>query len=346
MPKVAVVILNYNGKRFLEQFLPNVLENTNRELAEIIVADNASTDDSVAFMQSHYPDIRLIENESNGGFATGYNLALRQIEAKYFVLLNSDIEVAPHWIEPIVEMMDADESIAACQPKILSYHDKTKFEYAGSCGGFIDKYGYPFCRGRIFQNLETDKGQYDTPMEVFWATGACMFVRADLFLKHGGLDDSFFAHMEEIDFCWRMKNLGYSVFCCPQSKVYHIGGGTLPKNSPHKTYLNFRNNLSLLVKNLPDNKMHRVIIYRIFLDWIAAFKFLFEGCVGDFKAVFQAHIDFYRRLGALREKRSQLQHHQVSCIYQRNIVFDGMLFGKKKFSDLKPNRFSGFSDKR
>ena len=345
MPKVAVVILNYNGKRFLEQFLPNVLENTNRELAEIIVADNASTDDSVAFMRSHYPDIRLIENESNGGFATGYNLALRQIEAKYFVLLNSDIEVAPHWIEPIVEMMDADESIAACQPKILSYHDKTKFEYAGSCGGFIDKYGYPFCRGRIFQNLETDECQYDTPMEVFWATGACMFVRAELFLKHGGLDDSFFAHMEEIDFCWRMKNLGYSVFCCPQSKVYHIGGGTLPKNSPHKTYLNFRNNLSLLVKNLPDNKMHRVIIYRIFLDWIAAFKFLFEGCVGDFKAVFQAHIDFYRRLGALREKRSQLQHHQVSCIYQRNIVFDGMLFGKKKFSDLKPNRFSGFDGK-
>lgn len=346
MPKVAVVILNYNGKQFLEQFLPNVLENTNQELAEIIVADNASTDDSVSFMQSHYPDIRLIENESNGGFATGYNLALRQIDAKYFVLLNSDIEVAPHWLEPIVEMMDTDESIAACQPKILSFYDKTKFEYAGSCGGFIDKYGYPFCRGRIFQNLETDEGQYDTPLEVFWATGACMFVRAELFLKHGGLDDSFFAHMEEIDFCWRMKNLGYKIFCCPQSKVYHIGGGTLPKNSPHKTYLNFRNNLSLLVKNLPDNKIHRVIIYRIFLDWIAAFKFLFEGCVGDFKAVFQAHIDFYKRLVALREKRSKLQHHQVSCIYQRNIVFDGLLFGKRKFSDLKPNRFSGFSDKR
>ena len=346
MPKIAVVILNYNGKRFLEQFLPNVLENTNRELAEIIVADNASTDDSVSFMQSHYPDIQLIENESNGGFATGYNLALRQIEAKYFVLLNSDIEVAPHWIEPIVEMMDTDESIAACQPKILSFYDKTKFEYAGSCGGFIDKYGYPFCRGRIFQNLETDQGQYDTPMEVFWATGACMFVRAELFLKHGGLDDSFFAHMEEIDFCWRMKNLGYRIICCPQSKVYHIGGGTLPKNSPQKTYLNFRNNLSLLVKNLPDNKIHRVIIYRIFLDWIAAFKFLVEGCVGDFKAVFQAHIDFYKRLGALREKRSQLRQHQVSCIYQRNIVFDGLLFGKRKFIDLKPNRFSGFSDKR
>ena len=346
MPKVAVVILNYNGKRFLEQFLPNVLENTNRELAEIVVADNASTDDSVAFMQSHYPDIRLIENESNGGFATGYNLALRQIEAKYFVLLNSDIEVAPHWIEPIIEMMDSDESIAACQPKILSFYDKTKFEYAGSCGGFIDKYGYPFCRGRIFQNLETDEGQYDTPLEVFWATGACMFVRAELFLKHGGLDDSFFAHMEEIDFCWRMKNLGYKVFCCPHSKVYHIGGGTLPKNSPQKTYLNFRNNLSLLVKNLPDNKIHRVIVYRIFLDWIAAFKFLFEGYPGDFKAVFQAHIDFYKRLGSLREKRRQLQQHQVSCIYQRNIVFDCLLRGKRKFSDLKPERFSNGDDRR
>ena len=346
MPKVAVVILNYNGKRFLEQFLPNVLENTNRELAEIVVADNASTDDSVAFMQSHYHDIRLIENESNGGFATGYNLALRQIEAKYFVLLNSDIEVAPHWIEPIIEMMDSDESIAASQPKILSFYDKTKFEYAGSCGGFIDKYGYPFCRGRIFQNLETDEGQYDTPLEVFWATGACIFVRAELFLKHGGLDDSFFAHMEEIDFCWRMKNLGYKVFCCPHSKVYHIGGGTLPKNSPQKTYLNFRNNLSLLVKNLPDNKIHRVIVYRIFLDWIAAFKFLIEGGFGDFKAVFQAHVDFYKRLGTLREKRRQLQQHQVSCIYQRNIVFDGMLFGKRKFSDLKPERFSHGDDRR
>ena len=340
MLKCAVVILNYNGRKVLEQFLPNVLENTNRELAEVIVADNASTDDSVAFMQSHYPNIRLIENESNGGFATGYNLALRQIEAEYFVLLNSDIEVTPHWIEPVLEMMDADETIAACQPKILSYYDKTKFEYAGSCGGFIDKYGYPFCRGRIFQNLETDEGQYDTPMEVFWATGACMFVRAGLFLKCGGLDDSFFAHMEEIDFCWRMKNMGYRIFCCPQSKVYHIGGGTLPKNSPRKTYLNFRNNLSLLGKNLPDNKLRSVIVYRIFLDWIAAFKFLCEGCFGDFKAVYQAHFDFYKRLGDLREKRSQLQQNQVSCMYQRNIVFDGMLFGKKKFSDLKKENFS------
>ena len=340
MLKCAVVILNYNGRKFLEQFLPNVLENTNRELAEVIVADNASTDDSVAFMQSHYPNIRLIENESNGGFATGYNLALRQIEAEYFVLLNSDIEVTPRWIEPVLEMMDADETIAACQPKILSYYDKTKFEYAGSCGGFIDKYGYPFCRGRIFQNLETDEGQYDTPMEVFWATGACMFVRAGLFLKYGGLDDSFFAHMEEIDFCWRMKNMGYRIFCCPQSKVYHIGGGTLPKNSPRKTYLNFRNNLSLLVKNLPGNKLRSVIVYRIFLDWIAAFKFLCEGCFGDFKAVYQAHFDFYKRLGDLREKRSQLQQNQVSCMYQCNIVFDGMLFGKKKFSDLKKENFS------
>ena len=340
MLKCAVVILNYNGRKFLEQFLPNVLENTNRELAEVIVADNASTDDSVAFMQSHYPNIQLIENESNGGFATGYNLALRQIEAEYFVLLNSDIEVTPRWIEPVLEMMDADETIAACQPKILSYYDKTKFEYAGSCGGFIDKYGYPFCRGRIFQNLETDEGQYDTPMEVFWATGACMFVRAGLFLKCGGLDDSFFAHMEEIDFCWRMKNMGYRIFCCPQSKVYHIGGGTLPKKSPRKTYLNFRNNLSLLVKNLPDNKLRSVIVYRIFLDWIAAFKFLCEGCFGDFKAVYQAHFDFYKRLGDLREKRGQLQQNQVSCMYQRNIVFDGMLFGKKKFSDLKKEIFS------
>lgn len=340
MKKVAVVILNYNGKRFLEQFLPNVLENTNAEMAEIVVADNASTDDSVAFMRECYPQIRLIVNGSNGGFATGYNQALRQIEAEYYVLLNSDVEVTPNWIEPVVSLMDSNPDIAACQPKILSYDDKTKFEYAGACGGFIDKYGYPFCRGRIFQHLETDSNQYNEPMEVFWATGACMFVRADLYLKHGGLDDSFFAHMEEIDFCWRMKNLGYKVFCCPQSRVYHIGGGTLPKNSPRKTYLNFRNNLSLLVKNLPDGKLLPVLAYRIVLDWVASCKFLAEGCVGDFLAVFRAHWDFYRRLPSLREKRHGLRRRKVGCIYQRNIVFDNILLGKKKYSELKPEDFS------
>jgi len=338
--KVAVVILNYNGRKFLEQFLPNVIANSDPALVEIIVADNASTDDSVVFMQSHFPEIRLIENGSNGGFATGYNLALRQIEAQYYVLLNSDIEVTPHWIEPVVELMDTHPDVAACQPKILSYYHKEQFEYAGASGGFIDKYGYPFCRGRVFQNLEEDKGQYDDPCEVFWATGACMFVRADLYHQVGGLDDSFFAHMEEIDLCWRLKNVGYKVYCCPQSKVYHIGGGTLPKNSPRKTYLNFRNNLSLLVKNLPKHRVHRTILYRILLDWVAAFKFLFEGCPKDFRMVFKAHWDFYRRLPSLRARRKQTSHNLVSCIYKRNVVFDSILRGKQKYSELKESDFT------
>ena len=338
--KVAVVILNYNGRKFLEEFLPNVIANCDPALAEVVVADNASTDDSVAFMREHFPEIRLIENDSNGGFTTGYNLALRQVEAQYYVLLNSDIEVAPHWIEPVIAMMDADPQIAACQPKILSYYNKDQFEYAGACGGFIDKYGYPFCRGRVFQNLETDEHQYDEPKEVFWATGACMFVRADLYHQIGGLDDSFFAHMEEIDLCWRLKNAGYKVYCCPQSWVYHIGGGTLPKNSPRKTYLNFRNNLSLLVKNLPKRRVHRTILYRIFLDWVAAFKFLFEGCVKDFGMVFKAHWDFYRRLKSLRAKRRENTHQLVSCIYKRNIVFDSIIKGKKKYSELKETDFT------
>ena len=338
--KVAVVILNYNGRKFLEQFLPNVIANCDPTLAEIVVADNASTDDSVAFMREHFPEIRLIENGSNGGFATGYNVALRQIEAQYYVLLNSDIEVAPRWIEPVIEMMDADPQIAACQPKILSYYNKERFEYAGASGGFIDKYGYPFCRGRVFQNLEVDEHQYDVPKEVFWATGACMFVRADLYHQIGGLDDSFFAHMEEIDLCWRLKNAGYKVYCCPQSWVYHIGGGTLSKNSPRKTYLNFRNNLSLLVKNLPKRRVHRTIIYRIFLDWVAAFKFLVEGCPKDFCMVFKAHWDFYKRLKTLKDSRKATEHKTVSCIYQRNIVFDSVICGKKKFSELKENDFT------
>ena len=338
--KVAVVILNYNGKRFLEEFLPNVIANCDPNIAEIVVADNASTDDSVAFMKTHFPSIRLIENGSNLGFASGYNVALRQVEAQYYVLLNSDIEVTPQWIEPVIEMMDADPQIAACQPKILSYYNKEQFEYAGASGGFIDKYGYPFCRGRVFQNLENDEHQYDEPMEVFWATGACMFVRADLYHQVGGLDDSFFAHMEEIDLCWRLKNAGYKVYCCPQSKVYHIGGGTLPKNSPRKTYLNFRNNLSLLVKNLPEKRVHRIILYRIFLDWVAAFKFLLQGCPKDFQMVFKAHWDFYKRLKNLRENRKGSEHKEVSCVYNRNIVFESILRGKKKFSELREGDFT------
>lgn len=340
MKKVAVVILNYNGRTFLERFLPNVMENTNDAVADIVVADNASTDDSVAFMKEHYPNIRLIVNDFNGGFATGYNLALRQIEAEYYVLLNSDIEVTPHWIEPVVRLMDSDPGIAACQPKIRSYYERTKFEYAGAAGGFIDHYGYPFCRGRLFQHVEEDCGQYDDVKEVFWASGACMFVRSDLYLRHGGLDDSFFAHMEEIDFCWRMKNQGFKIYCCPQSVVYHIGGGTLPKSSSRKTFLNFRNNLSLLYKNLPDGRVFWVLAYRILLDWVAAFKFLAAGGLKDFWAVIRAHFAFYGRMASLRQVRRQIPHAQVSQMYQRNIVFENFLRGKKYYTELDPKQFS------
>jgi len=340
MAKVAVVILNYNGQKFLEKFLPNVIENTPRDIAEIIVADNNSTDDSVRFMQQNHPDIRLIINKENGGFSTGYNQALKQVEAEYFVLLNSDIEVTPNWIQPVVELMDSDPTIATCQPKLLSYYDREKFEYAGAAGGYIDKYGYPFCRGRLFQTLETDNGQYDDVVEVFWATGACMFVRANYYIEHGGLDDTFFAHMEEIDFCWRMKNLGYKNMYCPASKVYHIGGGTLPKQSSRKTFLNFRNNLSLLLKNLPKGRVFTTIAYRIVLDWVAALSFLMEGNKGDFRAVFRAHFEFYKRIPKIRKVRRLTEHNKVSCIYTRNIVFEYHLRKRKTFSKLNPDLFS------
>ena len=339
MKNVAVVILNFNGKKFLEKFLPNVIEHSS-EVADIIIADNASTDDSVAFMKENYPNIRLITNDFNGGFSTGYNIALRQVEAKYYCLLNSDIEVTPHWIEPVIELMESDPMIAACQPKILSYHDKNKFEYAGAGGGFIDKYGYPFCRGRIFQHLENDEGQYDDTKEVFWATGACMFVRADVYHKFGGLDDSFFAHMEEIDFCWRVKNQDYKVMYCPQSKVYHIGGGTLPKSSARKTYLNFRNNLSLLMKNLPKGAVFATISYRILLDWVAGIKFLCDGSFADLWAVTRAHLSFYRHIPTLRKKRKELTHKHVSQIYQKNIVFKHFLEKKKLYTELNETNFS------
>lgn len=248
MKKTAVVILNWNGRKFLKKFLPDVIKFSKKD-AEVIVADNASTDDSVAVLKADFPEIRIIENKSNGGFAKGYNQALKLIDAEYYILLNSDIEVTENWINPVIELMESDKNIAACQPKIRSYHEKEKFEYAGAAGGFIDKFGYPFCRGRIFQSLEEDKGQYDDTVEIFWATGAALFIRAELYHKLGGMDDDFFAHMEEIDLCWRLKNEGYKIMYCPKSTVYHVGGGTLPTSSSWKTYLNFRNNFFLIYKN-------------------------------------------------------------------------------------------------
>ncbi|NVO04154.1 MAG: glycosyltransferase family 2 protein [Bacteroidetes bacterium] len=340
MKKVAVVILNWNGAKFLEKFLPNVLQYSS-DYADIIVADNASTDNSVEFLKTNFPEVQIIQNKSNGGFAKGYNDALFQLEHPYFVLLNSDIEVSENWIQPIIELMETDKKIAACQPKILSYNEPEKFEYAGGAGGFIDKYGYPFCRGRIFNHLETDNGQYDDNTEIFWATGACMFVRSEVYKQIGGLDNDFFAHMEEIDICWRMKNLGYKIMYCAQSKVFHVGGGTLPKKSSMKTFLNFRNNFFLLFKNLPSNKLAIVIIPRLFLDGGAAIKFLVEGDFKDVWAVARAHFAFYFSFTKSRKKRKSLpKQTTVSCIYQGNIVVEHYLNHKKLFSKLNSTKFS------
>lgn len=339
MAHIAIVILNWNGREFLEKFLPSVIANS-RDIAEVIVADNASTDSSIEFLQDNFPGVRIISNLTNGGFARGYNEALASVEADYYILLNSDIEVTPNWIQPVISLMESDSNIAACQPKLRSYYEKEKFEYAGAAGGFIDEYGYPFCRGRIFQHIETDHGQYDNPMEIFWATGACMFVRADLYRQFGGFDEDFFAHMEEIDFCWRLKNGGYKIMFCPDSVVYHVGGGTLPKKSSQKTYLNFRNNLSLLYKNLPAELLWPVFAVRFPLDGIAALKFLFEAGFKDFYAVLRAHLYFYSHFNSLRAKRMKFKQSMVHGIYKGNLVKEHYLRKKTLFTQLDPGKFS------
>ena len=331
--KIAVVILNWNGRPMLERFLPSVIEHTSH-VAEVIVADNGSTDDSIAFMQSHYPEVRLIRLDRNYGFADGYNRAFEQIEADYYVLLNDDVEVTPRWCDAVVEMMERDEKIAVAQPKLLMFDQKDTFEYAGGAGGFIDKYGYPFCRGRIFSTIEKDKGQYDDSCEIFWATGAALFVRASVWKELGGLDGSFFAHMEEIDFCWRCKNHGYKAMYCPDSVVYHVGGGTLPKSSPFKTQLNFRNNLAMLYKNLPDRRLRGVLALRFVLDWVAALSFLLKGNVGEFKAVFAAHKEFREWLPMLKAKRAAVNPHEVPHIMNASLLLQYHLMRHRTFQEL------------
>jgi GT2 family glycosyltransferase len=262
------------------------------------------------------------------------------VEADYYILLNSDIEVTENWIMPVIRLMESDRTVAACQPKIRSYHDPQKFEYAGAAGGFIDKYGYPFCQGRLFQSLEKDEGQYEQTREVFWATGACMFVRAGVFHKMGGFDDDFFAHMEEIDFCWRAKNQGYKIMYCPGSTIFHIGGGTLPKHNSRKTYLNLRNNIIMLFKNLEQERLTRVLAARIILDYVAAFKFLVDGGFKDMAAVIKAHFYFWKNISRLRKKREKISHQRVSQIYWGNVVFQHYLHRKKSFRQLDPGRFT------
>lgn len=342
MDKIAVVILNWNGKKMLETFLPSVIEYS--EIANIYVADNASTDDSVEFIRDNFPNINIIENKENHGYANGYNVALKQIKAEYYILLNSDVEVTPNWIKPIIDLMDKNPTISACQPKILSFKEKNQFEYAGAAGGFIDNDGFMFCRGRMFDSFEHDNGQYDGITEIFWATGACLFIRAKMFHETGGLDEDFFAHMEEIDVCWRLKNLGYKIYYNSNSVVYHLGGGTLSNINPKKTYLNFRNNLYLLTKNYNQGNFFLKLFYRMSLDGLAAVKFMFDGHPQHSFAVLHAHFSFYKRFKRFYSKRVKIQKNikqkHISGMYRKSVVFDYFLFKKKKFSDLDPQDFT------
>ncbi|EFA44157.1 glycosyltransferase, group 2 family protein [Hallella bergensis DSM 17361] len=307
----AIVILNWNGAHMMKTYLPTVLDYSQDE-GEVWVADNASTDNSMDMLRRDFPQVRTLQLDQNYGFAEGYNRALSQIEADYYVLLNSDVEVTPGWLTTLRSYMDAHPEVAACQPKLLSVFARDKFEYAGASGGLLDKYGYPFCRGRIFDTVETDRGQYDDVAQIHWATGACLMVRAEDYWRVGGLDGRFFAHNEEIDFCWRLRLLGGAIVCVPQSVVYHVGGGTLPKGNPMKTFLNFRNNLTMLYKNLPDDQLSHVMRVRCFLDYLAAFQTLIlNRNVADFKAIIKARRAFRKWRHSFDADRADIQSRRV-----------------------------------
>ncbi|MEQ8909564.1 MAG: glycosyltransferase family 2 protein [Vicingaceae bacterium] len=328
--RVAVVILNWNGQQHLQTYLPSVVEHSKD--ANLYVADNCSTDDSIAFIEEHYPEIKLILNSENGGFAKGYNQALAQLEEDYFVLLNSDVEVTANWITPIINLLESKEEIAIAQPKIKAYLDKGYFEYAGAAGGFIDFLGYPFCQGRIFNTLEKDEGQYNQNKEVFWATGACMFIKSKVFKELQGFDERYFAHMEEIDLCWRAKNLGYKVFYVAESEVFHLGGGTMKNTNPRKTFLNFRNSLLTLHKNDRSGFRGLKVLLRLILDFPAFLKLLVESGFVHAMAILKAHFSFY----GMQKKRSEVnQNLNLSGMYQKSIVSAFFLKGKKHFSQLK-----------
>jgi GT2 family glycosyltransferase len=337
LESTAVVILNYNGRNWLERFLPSVIQFSGN--AKIIVADNASTDDSLSFLKEKFPSVEQIAIPSNRGFCGGYNFALKQVSSKYYVLLNSDVEVTPNWIEPSIQLLESSTNIAAVQPKILSYNNRSSFEYAGAAGGFIDSFGYPFCRGRIFNEIEKDNHQYDDTCPVFWATGACMFVRADRFHEFGGFDEDFFAHMEEIDLCWRFHRAGLLVYYQAQSRVYHVGGGTLATSNPKKTYFNFRNGLSLIFKNLPFTQLAWKLPLRLLLDWVAAFNFLLHGSVNDFKAIAKAHAEFFKQLSKEHKKRKATSHlhnkEERALVYKGLLIVDYFLLKRRNFNQLK-----------
>jgi GT2 family glycosyltransferase len=314
------------------------LQHSQDEGTEVIIADNGSKDNSVQFLKEKYPGLRTIIFDKNYGFTGGYNKALAQVDAKYYLLLNSDIEVTENWLKPLHDIMENNPDIAVCSPKIKSYRDKDYFEYAGAAGGFIDQYGFPFCRGRILDTVEKDNGQYEEATDIFWATGACMFIKADLYHKAGGLDDDFFAHMEEIDLCWRLKNMGYKISYVPESTIYHVGGGTLPNESPFKLYLNYRNNLYLLYKNLPGKNLYPIVISRLLLDIMSSIIFLLKGKFNFVKSIFQAHWTFFTKLRTLRQKRRKIDTTQLKLhaeLYKGSIIFDYFIKKKHKFTDLE-----------
>lgn len=338
-PKVAIVILNWNGIKYLKQFLPSVMASTWPNL-DIIVGDNGSTDGSVDFLKQNFPDVQIIQNDKNYGFTGGYNRVLEKVDANYFILLNSDVEVPAGWIEPVIGLMESDPMIAAAAPKIRAFAEKDSFEHAGAAGGYMDVFGYPFCRGRMFYEIETDRGQYQQSGEVFWATGAAMFVKSNYWKLAGGFDERFFAHMEEIDLCWRLKNMGYKVMYCAQSEVYHVGGGTLNTENPFKTFLNFRNNLLLLKNNLSFWRATLIICIRFWMDLLAIFRFLNEGKRKDAWAVSRAHQNFVVHIfkgGGPKTKRSNLP--DLKGMYRRSIVWDFFMKKKHRFSDLDPSDF-------
>lgn len=335
-PSVAIVILNWNGKNWLERFLPSVV-NTAYGNLRIIVGDNASTDDSIAFLTTHYPQIELLINEQNYGFAGGYNEVLAQVKADYFVLLNSDVEVPENWVKPVIDLMESDAQIAVAQPKIKWQLQKDQFEYAGAAGGFMDTYAFPFCRGRIFDEVEIDQHQYNTSTPIFWASGAAFFIKSEAWRTVGGLDADLFAHMEEIDLCWRLKNLGYKVMYCADAEVYHVGGGTLNANNPYKTYLNFRNNLIIMQKNLPKTEAYFRIGIRLWIDLAAWLQFLLKGKPKFTLAISKAHFHFFKQVGKTASKRADkqiaLKHHTGT--YQASIVWAYFAKKVKKFSELR-----------
>ncbi len=333
--KTAIVILNWNGAHYLQQFLPVLREYTTSPDVDIYVADNGSTDNSMLILGKYFKEVKILLLNRNYGFAEGYNRALAQIEADYFVILNSDVEVTDGWLIPMLDYLQEHPEVAACQPKILSHHNRTHFEHAGAAGGFIDRLGYPFCRGRVLAVTEEDRGQYDEVCDVFWASGACLVIRADVFEKEGGFDDDFFAHMEEIDLCWRLKSRGYRVVCVPQSKVYHVGGGTLHVEHPHKTYLNFRNNLFLLYKNLSPKQLFPVLFLRFFMDYLAAFQLFITGKPQNAKTVLKARLDYRKMLPSFKSKREEnlrktTQTH-IPEIARKSVILSYYLLGRKTY---------------